>query len=45
MVPEFHWHQTSLLIMFILVALLIPGIVAFFDDYKWHHDDRWHHED
>jgi len=33
----FEWSSTSLLSIFLVVALLIPAFVMYFDDDKMHH--------
>ena len=37
MADFFQWSNTTLLLMFLLVALVIPGIVMYLDDDKMHH--------
>lgn len=37
MVTLFHWTDTGMLLLFIIVALVIPGLVMYFDDDRMHH--------
>ncbi len=37
MEPVFEWSNSSLLFAFVLIAMVIPAVVLYFDDDTYHH--------
>ncbi len=37
MFPTYHFNQTALMVIYLLIALALPAIAIYFDNREWPH--------